>query len=95
MLRLSLQDKLFAVTAGQFVCCHGGKRRGKRLERANGVHEPRVSCSKKKYNLIYRVYGPRRPYPMFHGVSSQFTMSLISKQDTGPGSKQALDYTAS
>ena len=26
MLRLSLQDRLFAVTAGKAVCCHSGER---------------------------------------------------------------------
>ena len=26
MLCLSLQDRLFAVTAGEVVCCHGGER---------------------------------------------------------------------
>jgi len=44
---------------------------------------------------VYRLYDPSKPQPTLHGLSLQFTMSVIVKEDAGSGSKQALDYTAS
>lgn len=83
MLRPSLRDRLFPVTAESVW-----------KEWVVGTNLAFL-VSRRSTPRVYRRYDPSKPHPTFHGLSSQFTMSLILKEDAGAGSKQALDYTAS